>query len=139
MSRLADVLRARAGEKRKALVIYLTAGDPDDETSRRLVLAAAEAGADIIEVGVPWSDPSADGPAIQAAMHRALASGGGMSKALALRAPLRAGAPRRGMVLFGYANPIFVHGPPRRSPRRRATRAPTPCCASTSRPTKTPS
>ena len=60
--------RAKAG-KRAALIIYLTAQDPDDETSKRLILAAAEAGADIVEIGVPWSDPSADGKAIQAAYN----------------------------------------------------------------------
>ena len=63
VSRLQECFaRAKAG-KRAALVIYLTGQDPDDETSRRLMHAAAEAGADIIELGVPWSDPSADGPA----------------------------------------------------------------------------
>ena len=71
MSRLADRFARAKAEKRAALVIYLTGQDPDDETSRRLTLAAAEAGADIIELGVPWSDPSADGKAIQAAIHRA--------------------------------------------------------------------
>ena len=101
--------RAKAG-KRAALVIYLTAQDPDDETSRRLMLAAAEAGADIIEVGIPWSDPSADGKAIQAAIHRALASGGGMTKGLALTRALRQAHPNVGIVLFGYANPIIVMG-----------------------------
>jgi tryptophan synthase alpha chain len=102
--------RAKAG-KRAALVIYLTGQDPDDATSRRLMLAAAEAGADIIEVGVPWSDPSADGKAIQAAIHRALANGGGMTKSLALCRALRQAHPQLGIVLFGYANPIIVMGP----------------------------
>ena len=75
--------RARA-EKRAALVVYLTADDPDGTTSLRVMRAAAEAGADVIEIGVPWSDPSADGKAIQAAMHRALGRGGGLKRALAL-------------------------------------------------------
>jgi tryptophan synthase alpha chain len=110
VSRLKDCFaRAKAG-KRAALVIYLTAQDPDDETSRRLMCAAAEAGADIIEVGVPWSDPSADGKAIQAAIHRALAAGGGMTKSLALCRALRKAHPDVGIVLFGYANPIIVMG-----------------------------
>jgi len=108
--RLADCFaRARAG-KRAALIIYLTAQDPDDATSRRLMLAAAEAGADIIEVGVPWSDPSADGKVIQAAVHRALAAGGGMTRSLALCRALRQAHPDLGLVLFGYANPIIVMG-----------------------------
>ena len=109
-TRLADCFARAKEKKRAALVIYLTAQDPDDETSRRLVLAAAEAGADIIEIGIPWSDPSADGKAIQAATDRALASGGGMTKGLALARTLRQAHPDVGIVLFGYANPIIVMG-----------------------------
>jgi tryptophan synthase alpha chain len=101
--------RARA-EKRAALVLYLTAGDPDLETSRRLVLAAAEEGADIIEVGVPWSDPSADGAAIQAAMARALTAGGGPKATFSLVEAVRRENPDVGLVFFGYANPIFIMG-----------------------------
>ena len=110
MSRLKDRFARAKAEKRAALVIYLTGQDPDDETSRRLVLAAAEAGADIIELGVPWSDPSADGKAIQAAIHRALAAGGGMTKSLAACRALRQAHPDVGIVLFGYANPVIVMG-----------------------------
>ncbi len=102
--------RARA-EKRAALVLYLTALDPDFDTSRRLILAAAAAGADIIEIGVPWSDPSADGLVIQAAMQRALKAGGGLSRALDLCRAVRAEDAGVGLVLFGYANPIIVTGP----------------------------
>lgn len=113
MSRLgATFERARAGG-RKALVVYLTAGDPDLETSRRLLLAAAEAGADVLELGVPWSDPSADGPAIQAAMLRSLRAGGGLSRTLELCRAVREAAPEVSLVLFGYANPIVVMGPDR--------------------------
>jgi len=101
--------KARA-ENRKALVVYLTAVDPDFETSRRLMLAAAAAGADILEIGIPWSDPSADGLAIQAAMRRALAAGGSLTRALALCRAVRAENPTVGLVLFGYANPIIVNG-----------------------------
>jgi tryptophan synthase alpha chain len=108
--RLADRFARARAEQRAALVVYLTAGDPDGATSLRLMKAAAEAGADIIEVGVPWSDPSADGKAIQAAMHRALAKGGGLRRSLALCAELRAACPDVGLVLFGYANPILVMG-----------------------------
>jgi tryptophan synthase alpha chain len=102
--------KARA-EKRAALVIYLTADDPDGETSLRLMKAAIDAGADIIEIGVPWSDPSADGKAIQGAMHRALARGGGLRRSLLLCRQLRDAYPQVGLVLFGYANPIVVMGP----------------------------
>lgn len=112
MSRLPAVFERARKEGRKALVIYLTAGDPDHETSGRLMRAAIEAGADIIEVGVPWSDPSADGPAIQAAMHRALAAGGGLKKALGVTRSVREAHPNAGLVLFGYANPIAVMGAP---------------------------
>jgi tryptophan synthase alpha chain len=110
VSRLAEIFARAKEKKRAALVIYLTGQDPDDETSRRLMFAAAEAGADVLEVGVPWSDPSADGKAIQAAIHRALASGGGMSKSLALVRALRQAHPNVGIVMFGYANPIVVMG-----------------------------
>jgi tryptophan synthase alpha chain len=109
--RLAAAFARARQERRKALVLYLTAGDPDLETSQRLMLAAARAGADILEVGVPWSDPSADGPSIQAAMRRALAAGGGMTATLVLCRALRSQEPRLPLVLFGYANPIFVRGP----------------------------
>jgi tryptophan synthase alpha chain len=110
-SRIADAFARARAEKRKALVIYLTASDPDFETSRRLLLAAARAGADVLELGVPWSDPSADGPAIQQAMRRALHAGGGLRSALELCKAVRREAPQVGIVLFGYANPIFVRGP----------------------------
>ena len=110
MSRLSDCFARAKEKKRAALIIYLVAQDPDDETSRRLMIAAAEAGADIIEVGIPWSDPSADGKSIQAAAHRAVANGGGMTKGLALTRALRQAHPNVGIVLFGYANPIIVMG-----------------------------
>jgi tryptophan synthase alpha chain len=111
VSRLAGVFARARAERRKVLVIYLTAGDPDLETSGRLMRAAIEAGADVVEVGVPWSDPSADGPSIQAAMHRALAAGGGLARSLALCRAVRDAHPDAGLVLFGYANPIVVTGP----------------------------
>jgi tryptophan synthase alpha chain len=110
-SRINDAFARARAEKRKALVIYLTASDPDFETSRRLLVAAARAGADILELGVPWSDPSADGPAIQLAMRRAIDAGGGLRSALELCKAVRQEAPQVGIVLFGYANPIFVRGP----------------------------
>jgi tryptophan synthase alpha chain len=108
--RLPQVFARAREERRKALVIYLTAGDPDHETSVRLVGAAIDAGADVVEIGVPWSDPSADGLAIQAAMHRALAGGGGLKRALALTAAVREAHPAAGLVLFGYANPVVIMG-----------------------------
>jgi tryptophan synthase alpha chain len=109
MSRL-DAALARPS-KRKALILYLTGGHPDIPTSRRLLLAAARAGADVIELGVPWSDPSADGPVIQASSRKAIQAGGGLNASLALCRDLRAADANVPVVLFGYANPIFVRGP----------------------------
>jgi tryptophan synthase alpha chain len=100
--------RLRAGDRR-GFVAYLTAGDPDLATSRELVLEAARRGADVIELGVPWSDPSADGPAIQAAMQRALAAGGSFRATLRLCEEIRR-ASEVPVVLFGYYNPVFVYG-----------------------------
>ena len=75
MSRFAKTFQALSARKEPALVIYLCAGDPDLETSYELFCAAARGGADVLEIGVPFSDPTADGPTIQAASQRALASG----------------------------------------------------------------
>jgi tryptophan synthase alpha chain len=108
MSRLAAAL-ARPS-RRKALVLYLTGGHPDISTSRRLLLAAARAGADVIELGIPWSDPSADGPVIQASSRKAILAGGGLGASLALCRDLRNSGATVPVVLFGYANPIFVRG-----------------------------
>jgi tryptophan synthase alpha chain len=111
MSRIRDAFVRARREGRKALVLYLTAGDPDGETSLSLLKAAARAGADVLEVGVPWSDPSADGPAIQGAMYRALRAGGGLARTLDICRAVRAENADVALVLFGYANPIFVRGP----------------------------
>jgi tryptophan synthase alpha chain len=128
VSRLADVFARARAARRKALVIYLAAGDPDHDTSVRLVRAALDAGADIVEVGVPWSDPSADGPAIQASMFRALEGGGGLGRALDLTRAVRETHPQAGLVLFGYANPIVVTGPEIFAERARAAGADAVLC-----------
>jgi len=99
-----------AGEQRAALVAYLTFGDPDPATSIEIVAAAAMSGADVIELGVPFSDPSADGPSIQRAMERALESGATLDGALDAVAELRRRGVTTPIVLFGYYNPIFVMG-----------------------------
>ena len=83
MSRIAGTLQALKSARRKALIPYITAGDPDPETTVEIMLALAEGGADIIELGVPFSDPMADGPVIQQASERALARGVGMTQVLA--------------------------------------------------------
>jgi len=97
------------------LVAYLTAGDPDLETTRRIALAAIDAGADVIELGVPFSDPLADGPVIQRASERALkpgASGHGtrLTDVLGLAAELRSERPEAGLIIFSYFNPILRYG-----------------------------
>jgi tryptophan synthase alpha chain len=100
-----------AKQHRAALVAYLTFGDPDPRTSIDVVEAVASAGADVIELGVPFSDPSADGPSIQRAMERALLAGASLPGAIAAVAELRRRGVRTPIVLFGYYNPIFVMGP----------------------------
>jgi tryptophan synthase alpha chain len=95
---------------RPALIVYLTCGDPDIATTRAAALAALRAGADIIELGVPFSDPVADGPTIQRAMERALRGGTTLQQVLELARELRAEAPRAGIILFSYFNPILRFG-----------------------------
>ena len=97
------------------LVIYLTAGDPSLDATREIAIAAIDASADVIELGVPFSDPLADGPIIQRAMERALAQGsvhGGASlkNVLALAREIRAARPAAGLVIFSYLNPILRYG-----------------------------
>jgi tryptophan synthase alpha chain len=95
---------------RAALVVYLTQGDPSPSDSLELLCTVAEAGADVIELGVPFSDPSADGVVIQAAMQRALHAGGGLESALETVRLFRDRGHDTPVVLFGYYNPIFVRG-----------------------------
>jgi tryptophan synthase alpha chain len=108
--RIRQALDRAAASRRAALVVYLTAGDPSPAETPDIVEAAYRAGADIVELGVPFSDPSADGVVIQEAMQRALAAGGGLGSALASVAALRGRGCEAPIVLFGYYNPIFVHG-----------------------------
>jgi tryptophan synthase alpha chain len=92
------------------LVAYLTAGDPDLSTTRDIALAAIDAGADVIELGVPFSDPLADGPVIQRASERALQHGTTLANVIALAAELRAARPHAGLVVFSYFNPVLHYG-----------------------------
>ncbi len=92
------------------LVAYLTAGDPDLKTTHAIALAAIDAGADVIELGVPFSDPVADGPVIQRASERALARGTRLADVLELGKELRAARPDAGLVIFSYYNPILRFG-----------------------------
>ena len=92
------------------LVAYLTIGDPDLATSRDIALAAIDAGADILELGVPFSDPVADGPVIQRASERAVQNGVKLTDVLALAADLRRERPQVGLIVFSYFNPILRLG-----------------------------
>lgn len=94
----------------RALVVFLTAGDPDLETTEAMVLALEQAGADLIELGVPFSDPVADGPTIQRASERALAGGTSLRSILGLVGRLRERVSLP-LLLMGYANPIHAMGP----------------------------
>jgi tryptophan synthase alpha chain len=93
-------------------VVFVTAGDPDYRSSRDLIMALPKAGADLIEIGMPFTDPMADGPAIQASSLRALKSGQNMKQTLALVREFRAADPATPIVLMGYYNPIYAYGVP---------------------------
>jgi tryptophan synthase alpha chain len=97
-------------EGRSALVTFLMAGDPDPETSLAIVKAMPKAGADVIEIGMPFTDPMADGPSIQAAGLRALRSGMTLTKTLELVRGFRRTDDATPLVLMGYYNPIYVYG-----------------------------
>ena len=97
-------------ENKKAFVAYVTAGDPDADTSLRIIKGLPAAGVDIIELGMPFSDPMADGPAIQAAGLRALNAGATMIKTLELVRAFRAEDDTTPIVLMGYYNPIYIYG-----------------------------
>jgi tryptophan synthase alpha chain len=96
-------------EGRAGLVTFITAGDPDYDTSLAILKALPKAGADIVELGMPFSDPMADGPAIQASSQRALKSGQTMKKTLAMVRAFRAADAATPLVLMGYYNPIYVY------------------------------
>jgi tryptophan synthase alpha chain len=93
-----------------ALIVYVTCGDPDIATTREIILAAIEAGADAIELGVPFSDPVADGPVIQRASERALKQGTTLAQVLTLAAEVRQHAQSTGLIVFSYLNPILRMG-----------------------------
>jgi tryptophan synthase alpha chain len=96
--------------KKPALVVYVTCGDPDLATTQEIVVAAIEAGADVIELGVPFSDPVADGPVIQRASERALKRGTSLAQVLTLAAAVRQQAQSTGLIIFSYLNPILRMG-----------------------------
>jgi tryptophan synthase alpha chain len=96
--------------KKPGIVAYLTAGDPDLATTRGIALAAIDNGADVIELGVPFSDPLADGPVIERASQRAVARGTTLTQVLGLAAELRKARPSAGLVIFSYLNPVVRMG-----------------------------
>src|SRR5277367_1413893 len=97
-------------KKKPGIVAYLTAGDPGLAETRDIALAAIDNGADVIELGVPFSDPLADGPVIQRASERAVAKGTRLADVLGLAAELRKARPECGLVLFSYLNPVVRMG-----------------------------
>ena len=129
-------------EGRAALVTFVTAGDPDLATSLAILKALPAAGADVIEIGMPFTDPMADGPAIQASGLRALKGGQTMRRTLGLVADFRKDDAKTPLILMGYYNPIYIYGvdaflrdaklgrrrrPDRRRPAARRRRANSAC------------
>lgn len=112
-TRISRRFAAVAAQGRPALVTFVMAGDPDFDTALSIVSALPGAGADVIEIGMPFSDPMADGPAIQAAGLRALHGGQTLVKTIELVRRFRAGDAETPIVLMGYYNPIYVYGPER--------------------------
>src|SRR5947199_4464782 len=110
MSRIERRFAQLKQEGRAGLVIFLTAGDPDPDTSFALLSGLAAAGADLIEIGMPFSDPMADGPSVQAAGQRALKAGATLRGTLALVRRLRERDPDTPYVVMGYYNPIYRYG-----------------------------
>ena len=109
-TRIEKCFAALKAEGRAAFVTFLMAGDPDHDTSLAIVKALPAAGADVIELGMPFTDPMADGPAIQAAGVRALAAGQTMQQTLALVRAFRVADDATPIVLMGYYNPIYIYG-----------------------------
>ena len=110
MSRIGGTFEALRARGRKALIPYVVAGDPYADATVDIMLAMAAAGADVIELGVPFSDPMADGPVIQKAGERALAKGVGMPQVLGMVRAFRARNDSTPIVLMGYANPVERYG-----------------------------
>jgi tryptophan synthase alpha chain len=109
MGRITEKFNSLRERKEKALIVYLTAGDPSLAVTKKLILGLADAGVDILEIGVPFSDPTADGPVIQEASQRALKAGTTLQGVLDLVNDIRRTS-QIPIVLFGYYNPIFAYG-----------------------------
>lgn len=111
MSRIAARFAKLKAEGRAGLVTFLTAGDPDPQTSLEVLKGLPKAGADLIELGMPFTDPMADGPAIQLSSQRALKAGATMAATLALVREFRKTDAETPIILMGYYNPIYAKGP----------------------------
>jgi tryptophan synthase alpha chain len=109
MSRISEKFNVLREKREKALIVYLTAGDPSLTVTKELILALEAAGADILEIGIPFSDPTADGPVIQAAAQRSLKNGTTLAGILEMIGEVRKES-QIPIVLFGYFNPIFSYG-----------------------------
>jgi len=109
MGRIGDKFESLRAKNEKALIVYLTAGDPSLAVTKELIFELEKAGVDILEIGVPFSDPTADGPVIQAASQRALKTGTTLASVLKMVADIRLSS-QIPIVLFGYFNPIFAFG-----------------------------
>ena len=109
MGRIGEKFKSLRAKNEKALVVYLTAGDPSLDITRELIFGLEKAGMDILEIGVPFSDPTADGPVIQAASQRALKTGTTLQGVLDLVVDIRQTS-QIPILLFGYFNPIFAYG-----------------------------
>lgn len=110
MSRIDVTFAACAAENRAAFIPFVMAGDPDQAAAQKILNALPAAGADIVELGIPFSDPMADGPVIAAAGLRALKAGMTLKKVLAMANDFRAANPRTPLVLMGYLNPVYIYG-----------------------------
>ena len=110
MSRIAAAFAACAKDNRAAFIPFVMAGDPDQVTAQKVLNALPAAGADIVELGIPFSDPMADGPVIAAAGLRALKAGMNVKKVLEMAASFRTANPATPLVLMGYLNPIYIYG-----------------------------
>jgi tryptophan synthase alpha chain len=109
MSRIDQLFADRRAKKKRVLVVYLCVGDPSLDSSLRLALAALDAGADILELGVPYNDPTADGPVIARASERAIQAGSSLARTIEVGAAIRKSSTAP-LVLFGYYNPILIRG-----------------------------